>query len=115
MASFLTEIVGLTRGQLAELRNAPRGYDVMPIVSATMPRESEAIAGADLAALAPGVLVPVLLILGSASPAWARDITSELAAGLPDASVAVLDGQGHGAVDAAPELLVSELTRFFRD
>lgn len=114
MASFLTEIVGLTREQLTELRNAPRDYDVMPIVAATMPRESEALAGTDLSALASGVLMPVLLILGSASPAWARDITGELAAGLPDAAVAVLDGQGHGAVDAAPELLVSELTRFFR-
>jgi pimeloyl-ACP methyl ester carboxylesterase len=114
MASFLTEVVGLTREQLTELRNAPRDYDVMPIVAATMPRESEAIAGVGLAALAATVQVPVLLILGSASPAWARDITGELAAGLPDAAVAVLDGQGHGAVDAAPELLVSELTRFFR-
>jgi pimeloyl-ACP methyl ester carboxylesterase len=114
MASFLTEVVGLTREQLTELRNAPRDYDVMPIVAATMPREGEAIAGTGLAALAARVQVPVLLLLGSASPAWARDITGELAAGLPDAAVAVLDGQGHGAVDAAPELLVSELARFLR-
>ncbi len=115
MASFLTEIIGLTGEQVGALRDAPRDYDVRPIVSATMSRESQAIADADLPALAAGVLVPVLLILGSASPAWARDITGELAAGLPGSTVAVLDGQGHAAIDSAPELLVSELARFFRD
>ena len=114
MASFLTEIIGLTEEQVIELRNAPRGYDVMPIVSATMPREAQAIAGAGLPVLAAGVLVPVLLILGAASPAWAHDITAELAEGLPDAALAVLDGQGHDAIDAAPGLLANELAGFFR-
>jgi len=114
MASFLTEIIGLTEEQVIELRNAPRDYDVMPIVSATMPRESQAIADADLPALAAGVMVPVLLILGSASPAWAHDITGELAAGLPDSTLAILDGQGHDAIDSAPDMLASELAGFFR-
>jgi pimeloyl-ACP methyl ester carboxylesterase len=58
--------------------------------------------------------LPVLLILGSASPAWAHDITGELAAGLPESILAVLDGQGHDAIDSAPELLASELAGFFR-
>ena len=114
MASFLTEIIGLTEEQVIDLRNAPRDYDVMPIVSATMPREGQAIADADLPSLAASVPVPVLLILGSASPAWAHDITGELAAGLPDSTLAVLDGQGHDAIDSAPELLASELAGFFR-
>ena len=113
MMSFLTEIIGLTEGQVTELRNAPRDYDVMPIVSATMPREAQAIAEADLPALAAGVSVPVLLILGSASPAWARDITGELAAVLPESTLAVLDGQGHEAIDAAPDLLTGRLAGFF--
>jgi pimeloyl-ACP methyl ester carboxylesterase len=116
MASFLTEVIGLTEQQVIDLRNAPRDYDVMPIVSATMPRESQVIADADLPALAASVPVPVpvLLILGSASPAWAHDITGELAARLPDSTLAVLDGQGHDAIDSAPELLASELAGFFR-
>jgi pimeloyl-ACP methyl ester carboxylesterase len=115
MASFLTEIIGLTEEQVIDLRNAPRDYDVMPIVSATMPREGQAIADADLPSLAASVPVPVLLILGSASPAWAHDITGELAGGLPDSTLAVLDGQGHDAIDSAPELLASELAGFFRN
>jgi pimeloyl-ACP methyl ester carboxylesterase len=39
MASFLTEIIGLTMTQVSELRDTPGAHDVLPIVSATMPRE----------------------------------------------------------------------------
>jgi pimeloyl-ACP methyl ester carboxylesterase len=113
MMSFLTEIIGLTAEEVAVLRDAPRGYDVMPIVSATMPRESKALGTVDLSALAARVGVPVLLILGSASPAWARDITRELAAVLPRQTLAMLDGQGHDAINQAPELLLTQLTEFF--
>ena len=54
MLSFLTEIIGLSAAEVAALRDAPRGYDVMPIVSATMPRESKALGTVDLSALAAG-------------------------------------------------------------
>ena len=111
MMSFLTEIIGLTEAQVSELRNAPRSYDVMPIASATMPREAQAIADTDLTALA--AEVPVLLILGSQSPAWARDLTGSLAAALPQSTLAVLDGQGHDAIETAPGLLASQLAGFF--
>jgi len=113
MMTFLTEIIGLTAEEVAALRDAPRGYDVMPIVSATMPRESKALSDVDLKALAAGIDVPVLLILGSASPAWARDLTAEVAAALTHETLAVLDGQGHDAINQAPELLVTQLTAFF--
>jgi len=112
MMTFLTEIIGLTAEEVAALRDAPRGYDVMPIVSATMPGESKALSDVDLKALAAGIDVPVLLILGSASPAWARDLTAEVAAALTHETLAVLDGQGHDAINQAPELLVTQLTAF---
>lgn len=113
MASFLTEIIGLTREQVQALRDAPRNYDVMPIVSATMPREAQALAQTDLNKLAAAIRVPVLLILGSASPPWAKDITGALAAVLTDRTLAVLDGQGHDAISLAPELLIAQLEAFF--
>ncbi len=114
MMSFLREIMGLSAARIDELRNAPRGYDILPVVSATMPREAQALATVDLTALAAAVPVPVLLILGADSPAWARDITSELAAALPQNSLAVLDGQGYEAIESAPELIASRLAGFFR-
>jgi pimeloyl-ACP methyl ester carboxylesterase len=113
MMTFLTEIIGLTAEEVAALRDAPRSYDPMPIVSATMPRESAALSVVDLKGLAAGVEVPVLLLLGSASPAWAQDLTAEVAAALTHETLAVLDGQGHDAINQAPELLVTQLTSFF--
>lgn len=112
MFSFLTEIIGMTPARVAELRNAPRSYDVLAVVAATLPREARALAGVDLPGLARAVTCPVLLLLGTQSPAWAHGITAALAAVLPGADLATLPGQGHDAVDAAPELVVAELDRF---
>jgi pimeloyl-ACP methyl ester carboxylesterase len=115
MISFLTEIIGLTAGQIEELRGAPGARDVLPVVSATLPREARALMTADLPSLAATVTQPVLLLLGAASPAWAGDITRALAAALPTAELAVLPGCGHEAVDSAPDLVVRELQRFLAD
>jgi pimeloyl-ACP methyl ester carboxylesterase len=113
MFSFLTEIVGLSSGQVAELRDAPRAYDVLAIVSATLPREARAIMSVDLLKDARAVTCPVLLLLGENSPPWAGDITYKLAATIAKADVAVLPGQGHQAIDSAPDVVVGELQRFF--
>ncbi len=85
----------------------------MPIVTATMPREAGALAGADLRALAAAVTAPVLLVLGAVSPPWAGEITRELTGALPESEVAVLPGQDHLAIDSAPGLLARALTGFF--
>ena len=114
MASFLSEIIGLSRDQIEDLRSAAGAQDVLPIVSATMPREAAALAAVDLPALTAGVTIPVLLILGAASPAWAGDITRELEAALADATVAVLPDCGHEAIDSAPGQLADVLARFLR-
>jgi pimeloyl-ACP methyl ester carboxylesterase len=115
MFAFLTEIMGLTRSEVETLRDAPGGGDVLPIVAATMPREARALATADLAAAAGQVRQPVLLLLGTASPPWAGQITRELAAVLPAATVTELPGAGHEALDTAPSLLVTEILRFLSD
>jgi pimeloyl-ACP methyl ester carboxylesterase len=113
MVSFLTEIIGLTAGQVEELKAAPGAYDVLPIVAATLPREARALTSADLPGLAAYVTAPALLLLGATSPAWAGDITRAVAAALPAADLVVLPGQGHEAVDSAPDLVARELQRFF--
>jgi len=111
--SFLTEIIGLTASQIDQLRAAPGAQDVLPIVSATLPREAHALTNVDLPSLAAKVAQPALLLLGALSPAWAGDITRALAAALPGARLVDLPGCGHEAVDSAPDLVVSELQRFF--
>jgi pimeloyl-ACP methyl ester carboxylesterase len=115
MVSFLTEILGLSADQIEELRSAPMTYDILAVVAATLPREARALTTVDLAAQARLVHCPVRLLLGTESPAWARDITASLAAILPSATVVDLPGLGHDAIDAAPGLLAQELVRFFDD
>lgn len=115
MFSLLTEIIGLSNEQVAELRDIPRAYDVLPIVSATLPREARAIMSVDLLKDARAVTCPVLLLLGENSPSWAGDITYELAATIAKADVAVLPDQGHEAIASAPDLVVGELGRFFSE
>jgi pimeloyl-ACP methyl ester carboxylesterase len=113
--TFLTEIVGLTRSEVERLRDAPGGRDVLPIAAATLPREAHALAAADLTGMARRVRQPVLLLVGTASPPWAGEITRELAAALPAATVTELPGAGHGGFDSAPDLLVAEILRFLGD
>ena len=57
----------------------------------------------------------VLLLLGQTSPPWARQITADLAAALPESEVAELPGVGHDALDRAPDQLAAELDRFLGD
>jgi hypothetical protein len=49
----------------------------------------------------------------SLTSAGAQDITEELTAVLVHKTLAVLDGQGHDAIDRAPELVVTQLAGFF--
>ena len=68
MVSFLTEIIGLTAAQIEELKNAPGAADIFPIVTATMPREAQALTSVDPLSGAGAITCPVLLLLGEHSP-----------------------------------------------
>jgi pimeloyl-ACP methyl ester carboxylesterase len=109
---FLTDIIGLTAGQVEELGRAPGGRDVLPIVAATLLREGRAVGGSDPAAPARLIRQPVLLLLGMLSPPWAAEITGDLAARLEAAAVTELPGVGHEAIDSAPHMVVGEILRF---
>ncbi len=82
------------------------------ICSPLLLRRCRALAAADLVGAARQVRQPVLLLLGTASPPRASQITRELAAVLPAATVTELPGAGHEALDTAPDLLVTEVWRF---
>jgi pimeloyl-ACP methyl ester carboxylesterase len=82
---------------------------------ATFEREAQAMESIDLVWAARSITVPVMLMLGSQSPEWARDITKSLAETIPKAEVATLVGEGHEAIDTAPEIVVRQLERFLED
>lgn len=62
-----------------------------------------------------GLSTPVMLLLGSESPKWAKRGTEVVHSLLPNSRVVVLEGQGHVATITAPELLVAEVVRFVTD
>jgi pimeloyl-ACP methyl ester carboxylesterase len=114
IASFLTEVIGLTPEQVAALRDAPPGPDdVLAIATRTLVREGQALAALDLAALAEPVAQPVLLLHGSASPPWAAAVVRTLTTSLRDVHVVELPGAGHEGVDTAAEPVADHLVRFF--
>ncbi len=55
---------------------------------------------------------PTLLLLGADSPAFLKEATQAVAAALPNSRIAVLPGQGHFAMDTAPDLFVQEVLAF---
>lgn len=112
MVTFLMEVIGLTTEEVDAPRDSPPNYDIMAVLVATLPRGGAGPAGTGPRRTCPGV------DLSDAFPArgdhpWLgrRDHPCDVRA-MPDADVVVLAGLGHEAIDAAPELVVAELTRF---
>lgn len=115
MAGFLVDVVGLSRQQVDVLRTRSDGPDPLPIVERTLLREAEALTTVELRDLGAAVTQPVLLLLGEVGPPWADVVTHSLADALPAGDVQVLPGQGHEAVDTAPDLVAGRLERFLLD
>ncbi len=114
MYSFLLDVVGLSPEAVEALRDSPGGADPMPILQRTLVREAEALRMVDLPALAAAVGQPALLLLGSASPPWAADVSRSLLGAMPAARIAVLADVGHEGVDDAPDVVAGHLSRFLR-
>ncbi len=110
---FMGDIGGYSEAEIAAMQDTSV-WAARLEVSPTVPRELHAERALSTGDLRLGELtVPVLLLVGSESPAWARRSTDAFAAALPDAAVHVLEGHGHGAATSAPELLAGELRSFF--
>lgn len=116
---FLVEVIGLTRERVEELReealqagSGPGGEDLLAVASRTLGREAEGLRQLDLESLAAGVRHPVRFLLGTASPPWAAEVTTFLAARLPGSAVVSLQGEGHEGLDGASQRVVDELIRF---
>ena len=57
---------------------------------------------------------PTLFLEGEISPPFLKASVAAGRAGLPRSQLAVLQGQGHGAIGMAPELFTSEVLHFLR-
>ncbi|HYY84383.1 MAG TPA: hypothetical protein VE686_07775, partial [Beijerinckiaceae bacterium] len=102
-----------TDAEIDAMQGTP-AWEARLAAAPTVPRELRAEQAYGMADLRLGDLgAPVLLLVGSESPGWARRSTEAYAAAIRGAGVHTLEGQGHGASVSAPGLLASELTGFF--
>jgi pimeloyl-ACP methyl ester carboxylesterase len=106
------ELLRLTEDQLAEVRSQP-SWPARVAAAHTLPREEqtfqETVFDPEQTAK---ITVPTLLLTGSESPdVYGLDMVRDA---LPDARVAILEGQEHIADVLAPELVAEHLLAFFR-
>jgi len=61
------------------------------------------------------LMTPTLLLLGSESSQFLKSATAAVDAALPDGELVMLPGQGHLAMDTAPDLFLREIFSFLTD
>ena len=111
---FMRDVLELPEEQLAELRSAP-SWQGRVAAAHTVPREERAPADYEWDPSRFAEMdTPTLLLLGSESPTWANESTRAIHEALPKSRIAVLEGQGHVAMNTAPALFLGEVRTFLR-
>ena len=112
LRTFFVDVVGDDEDSFVSLRERP----VWPLMldnALAVPAELRAVRRYrfDPAALAT-LAVPTLLLVGELSGPEVAAVSHRIARALPDARVATLPGQGHGAMFAAPALVAAAIEEF---
>jgi pimeloyl-ACP methyl ester carboxylesterase len=109
---FMSDVGGYSDEEIEAMRRTPV-WEARKRTAHTVPRELRAEHALALERLRLDDLeTPTLLLVGSRSPGWARRSTETYALTIPNSEVHTLEGQGHGAATAAPELLAREVLDF---
>ena len=110
---FLTECVQVGRPAAALAGLANGATPRLPFYGARQLDDWDALVrlGPRLDAYA-AIRTPTLLLTGDRSPAHLGERVRLLASAMPDASVEVMHGQGHGANNQAPRLVADEIAAF---
>jgi len=111
--AFFGDVLGLDREGFGALKDRPV-WPLMMDNALTLPAELRAVRGyrfqpSEFQALT----APTLLLAGGDSDQETRQPVDDLGGVLPNARVVTLEGQGHGAMFSAPQLLASVLEAFF--
>jgi pimeloyl-ACP methyl ester carboxylesterase len=110
---LLSSVLLLDDQAVADLRAHP-GWAASLAMVETMPRELRAEEAWQPRGYNDLVL-PTLLLVGSASPDWARRWTSMAQSAVPNSRLLELDGQGHLALTTAPDRVAEAVTDFVFD
>lgn len=106
---FFKEVVRMPEHELARYRTLP-AWQTRISAAHTIPREDrmEAFDPREAAQID----VPVLMLIGGASPPEMTDGYEDVAAAIPDVHVIILEGQQHVAMDMVPETFSEQVIRF---
>jgi len=112
LETFFRRVVMMSDGEVDQIRSAPT-WPARVAAAQTVPRELRAFAECAFdPAVAARIGVPVLLLVGEASPDAIRADPEIVAAALPDARIGVLEGQTHVAHLTAPALVAERILAF---
>jgi pimeloyl-ACP methyl ester carboxylesterase len=112
VAYLMREVVGLTDDDIARMRTQPAWAGRLAGVR-LVSRELRAERSATLSESAlRSIAAPVLFVIGEENDERLRPEVEELQAILKDARITVLPGQGHIAMDTAPEALAHAIVAF---
>ena len=113
LREFFRDVTGYEDEAIEELTRSPI-WEARRRIVPTVPRELRA--ALEHRFDAPGMsrlTMPVLLLVGTESPAWAVRSVAAHGEAIPASETRSLAGQGHSANMTAPDLLAAELERFF--
>jgi pimeloyl-ACP methyl ester carboxylesterase len=109
LVTFLREVVGVDDPTLELMRQAP-AWSGRVAAAHTIARELR-VAQRHVPSSA-RLNVPVRFLVGTATAPYLRAATAAAHAALAPSDVVELPGQGHVAMDTAPELFIAEVLRF---
>jgi pimeloyl-ACP methyl ester carboxylesterase len=112
---FLQEIVGIPKKEINAMRLIPR-WSFRVATAHTIPREEVSVGSYIFKPERfSNMETPTLLLLGGDSPTFFRATIEILRKTIPNSRIAILPGQGHSAMDTAPELFLREVIRFLTE
>lgn len=115
LSLFLRKVVELPDSQIDDLRSAPN-WLTRVTEAPTLPREYRAPITYEFEPERfADVTTPTLLLIGGESPQWTKDVTDALNDILPNSRISVLEGQGHVAMNTAPDLFIDEVLAFVQE
>lgn len=111
LTAFMRDVAGVSDAAIATMRAEPSWAGRITAAHTIVREMADENYSPDPARLA-GLHVPTLLLAGSESPPVLAAATQLLAALLPEARIAVMQGQGHVAISTAPDVFLSETRAF---
>jgi len=113
LETFMRHVVRVTEEELGAIRSQP-SWPARVAAAHTIPRESLRVDAFDPEQAAE-IIAPVLLLTGGDSPDFLRNGIEAVAAALPNARIAVIEGQQHLADVLVPERFADHVVAFLRE